>query len=118
LTGRKKTGGDGCGTVILLAVAFAVGRWTAPTEAPAPAPTPAVAPLQAFAEQREQSEAAPPAAVEPETPAIVEPEPEPDRFVYYRNCSAARAAGAAPIRTGEPGYAGHLDRDGDGVACE
>ncbi|MGO4441153.1 excalibur calcium-binding domain-containing protein [Rhizobium sp. RAF56] len=38
--------------------------------------------------------------------------------VYYRNCSAARAAGAAPIRKGEPGYAPKLDRDGDGIACE
>jgi len=33
----------------------------------------------------------------------------------YRNCSAARAAGAAPVRRGDPGYAPHLDRDGDGV---
>jgi hypothetical protein len=38
--------------------------------------------------------------------------------VYFRNCSAARAAGAAPIAVGEPGYASHLDRDGDGIACE
>lgn len=37
---------------------------------------------------------------------------------YYANCSAVRAAGAAPIRTGDPGYGSHLDRDGDGVACE
>lgn len=37
---------------------------------------------------------------------------------YYRNCSSARAAGAAPIKRGEPGYARHLDRDGDGLACE
>jgi hypothetical protein len=37
---------------------------------------------------------------------------------YYRNCSAARAAGAAPLYTGDPGYGPHLDRDGDGVACE
>lgn len=36
----------------------------------------------------------------------------------YPNCSAARAAGAAPIRVGEPGYGRHLDRDGDGIACE
>jgi len=36
----------------------------------------------------------------------------------YRNCSAARAAGAAPIRIDEPGYGPHLDRDGDGIACE
>ncbi|MFC7439660.1 excalibur calcium-binding domain-containing protein [Laceyella putida] len=38
--------------------------------------------------------------------------------VYYANCSEARAAGAAPIYAGEPGYAKKLDRDGDGVACE
>lgn len=37
---------------------------------------------------------------------------------YYRNCSAARAAGAAPVRVGDLGYARHLDRDGDGVGCE
>ncbi|WP_029109817.1 excalibur calcium-binding domain-containing protein [Mycobacterium sp. URHD0025] len=37
---------------------------------------------------------------------------------YYKNCTAARQAGAAPIHQGEPGYAEHLDRDGDGVACE
>lgn len=36
----------------------------------------------------------------------------------YHNCAAARAAGAAPIYRGEPGYAPHLDKDGDGVACE
>lgn len=36
----------------------------------------------------------------------------------YRNCAHARAAGAAPVRRGEPGYGPHLDRDGDGVGCE
>ncbi len=40
------------------------------------------------------------------------------RAEYYPNCSAARAAGAAPIRAGDPGYRAGLDRDGDGVACE
>lgn len=38
--------------------------------------------------------------------------------VYYENCDAARAAGAAPVYAGDPGYGSHLDRDGDGVACE
>jgi hypothetical protein len=38
--------------------------------------------------------------------------------VYYANCSEARAAGAAPIHRGEPGYASHLDRDGDGIGCD
>jgi hypothetical protein len=37
---------------------------------------------------------------------------------YYANCDAVRAAGAAPIRVGDPGYGRHLDRDGDGVGCE
>jgi hypothetical protein len=38
--------------------------------------------------------------------------------VYYANCDAARAAGAAPLRRGEPGYRPPLDGDNDGVACE
>lgn len=37
---------------------------------------------------------------------------------YYANCSTARAAGAAPVRRGDPGYASHLDRDNDGIGCE
>ena len=36
----------------------------------------------------------------------------------YANCSEARAAGAAPVRRGQPGYGSHLDRDNDGVGCE
>jgi len=36
----------------------------------------------------------------------------------YRNCAEARAAGAAPIDRGQPGYAPHLDRDNDGIGCE
>ncbi|MBL1074384.1 excalibur calcium-binding domain-containing protein [Nocardia sp. 2] len=38
--------------------------------------------------------------------------------VYYKNCAAARDAGAAPILRGEPGYRPALDRDNDGIACE
>lgn len=38
--------------------------------------------------------------------------------IHFRSCSEARGAGAAPIHRGEPGYARHLDRDGDGIACE
>ena len=37
--------------------------------------------------------------------------------VSYENCDAARAAGVTPLRRGDPGYAPHLDRDGDGFAC-
>jgi len=49
----------------------------------------------------------------PTTPTITTP---PN--VEYANCTAVRAAGAAPLYRGQPGYASHLDRDGDGVACE
>jgi len=38
--------------------------------------------------------------------------------VYYANCSEARAAGAAPLHRGDPGYRSALDRDDDGTACE
>jgi hypothetical protein len=36
----------------------------------------------------------------------------------YANCTEARAAGAAPVRAGDPGYSRKLDRDGDGIGCE
>jgi hypothetical protein len=54
-----------------------------------------------------------PAAV----PAPVAPAP-PAGAVYYANCAAVRAAGAAPIHRGDPGFASKLDRDGDGIGCE
>ena len=67
----------------------------APTSEPAPAPAPAAPP-----------------------PPPPPPAPAPDVDVYYENCAAARAAGAAPVYVGEPGYGPHLDRDRDGVGCE
>ena len=53
---------------------------------------------------------------EPE-PAYVAPEPA-NTSSYYENCTAARAAGAAPVYEGQAGYGPHLDRDRDGVGCE
>lgn len=51
-----------------------------------------------------------------------EPADRPQRAMggsaYFPNCTAARSAGVAPVRRGDPGYARHLDRDGDGVGCE
>ncbi|MEK4277678.1 excalibur calcium-binding domain-containing protein [Paenibacillus sp. FSL R7-0026] len=37
---------------------------------------------------------------------------------FYENCSEAFEYGVSNIRTGEEGYADHLDRDNDGIACE
>lgn len=50
--------------------------------------------------------------------AKAEPVQKSNGDVYYPNCDAARRAGRAPIRRGQPGYGSHLDRDGDGIACE
>ena len=46
------------------------------------------------------------------------PQQSQARDIFYRNCDAARAAGAAPLHRGHPGYRPPLDADGDGVACE
>ncbi|MCZ4537949.1 excalibur calcium-binding domain-containing protein [Gordonia terrae] len=54
----------------------------------------------------------------PTTTYTPPPAVEAPSSVYYANCSAVRAAGAAPIYAGQPGYSSKLDRDGDGVACE
>lgn len=51
----------------------------------------------------------------------IKPQPgpaPPPRGTYYANCDEARAAGAAPIYRGQPGYRPELDADNDGVACE
>jgi Excalibur calcium-binding domain len=46
------------------------------------------------------------------------PFPVASSGTYWRNCDEARAAGAAPIYVGDPGFRAALDRDGDGIACE
>ncbi|WP_366246666.1 GmrSD restriction endonuclease domain-containing protein [Cellulosimicrobium cellulans] len=63
----------------------------------------------------EPSPAAPaPTSAPPPAPA---PAPAP-ADVVYENCAAVRAAGAAPIHAGQPGYSPEFDGDGDGVGCE
>ncbi|WP_241031613.1 excalibur calcium-binding domain-containing protein [Rhodococcus koreensis] len=57
--------------------------------------------------------APPPAPV-----AIPTPPPVPKSTVSYGSCDEVRAAGAAPIYKGEPGYSTKLDRDKDGIACD
>ncbi|MGT2964882.1 excalibur calcium-binding domain-containing protein [Streptococcus acidominimus] len=71
--------------------------------------------------QKEEQAAAEQAAKEAasrETQATPAPAAPAGDTTYYKNCAAVRAAGAAPIYQGQPGYARHLDRDGDGIACE
>lgn len=74
-----------------------------------------------FLYQEPSTEAPAPAPVQPAQQPAQQPAPAPapaPAHVHYRNCREAKAAGAAPIYRGEPGYAPHLDRDGDGIACE
>ncbi|EOV9528004.1 S-layer homology domain-containing protein [Bacillus cytotoxicus] len=46
---------------------------------------------------------------------VVKPETKPNRFA---NCKEANAAGIYDITKESPYYGKHLDRDGDGIACE
>lgn len=41
-----------------------------------------------------------------------------ERSVFYSGCNQARAAGAAPLHRGTPGYRPEMDGDSDGIACE
>ena len=50
--------------------------------------------------------------------STAQPLRQQDKSGPFANCTTARAAGAAPVRRGDPGYGPHLDRDGDGVGCE
>ena len=88
----------------------------------APTNRPAAAPAQAAPAPVAVPAAQAPAAVPAPAPAQVQmapaPAPAPAAAVSYANCTAVRAAGAAPIRIGQPGYSSRLDRDGDGVGCE
>ena len=82
--------------------------------APLPAPPVVVAPEPVAAPVVEPAPEPEPVAPAPEP----EPAPAPAVEVYYKNCDAVRAAGAAPIYAGTPGYASHLDRDKDGIGCD
>ena len=57
----------------------------------------------------------PDASVAAEAPAAPSTAPVTEAFA---DCAAARAAGAAPLHRGDPGWSDRMDGDGDGVACE
>jgi hypothetical protein len=93
----------------------------ATTAAPAPrstsAPRPAPQPVPQPGPGRVPPAPVPAPAPAPAPAPVPAPAPDP-AGAYYANCSAAKAAGAAPLYAGEPGYRAALDRDHDGVACE
>ena len=95
-----------------------------PDGSPSATPEPEVTPeTEATPEpepaSEEPQEASDAPAVE-EEPAAPAPTPQPIRAPtqMYSSCAQARAAGAAPLYEGDPGYNPRLDRDKDGVACE
>jgi hypothetical protein len=59
-----------------------------------------------------------PAASIPAPSSEPGPAPAPAPGAPYENCAAARAAGAAPLHRGDPGWSDSMDGDGDGTACE
>jgi len=81
------------------------------TAAPAPKPAPVPAPAVVV-----------PAPVPVPVPAPVPdpvPAPAPAPDVFYQNCTAVKAAGAAPIYPGDPGWQDKFDgNDNDGIGCE
>ena len=97
---------------------------TTPDESPSATPEPEVTPEteatpepEPASEEPQEASDAPAAEEEPAPPA---PAPQPVRAPtqMYSSCAQARAAGAAPLYEGDPGYNPRLDRDKDGVACE
>lgn len=115
-----KRGNSNAGTIAIIAlVAFAIGKMSGGDPKPEP-------------EETRQAFVSPVQAEEQPTWTYAKPEPvtsPPQRFVSdeperafgsqpFRNCSHARASGAAPVHAGDPGYGPHLDRDGDGIGCE
>ena len=83
------------------------------TQEPAPVvedPTPA--PVQ---QATDPAYVAPPAE---QAPVQQVPAQQAPATPVFANCTEARAAGAAPLYAGSPGYSPKLDRDNDGVACE
>ncbi|HEY0414192.1 MAG TPA: excalibur calcium-binding domain-containing protein [Allosphingosinicella sp.] len=83
-----------------------------PEERGKPAPIPA----SWRAEKPEDPSPGPPAAAGP--PPSAGEALAVEASVYYPGCNQARAAGAAPIHRGQPGYRAGMDGDGDGIACE
>ncbi|MEV7866423.1 excalibur calcium-binding domain-containing protein [Streptomyces sp. NPDC088124] len=88
--------------------AATVTATTTETTAPAPAVTETVTAKPKPAPTVTETK-----TVEVTVEPAVDPDPDAggnDESVYYRNCAAARAAGAAPVHAGDPGYGPRAQR--------
>lgn len=105
-----------------------VSGWVATQPATAePAPAPVVEEPAPVVEEPAPAPAPEPVYEEPapapepvyEEPAPVYEAPAPVApTVSYASCKEVKAAGAAPIHLGDPGWDSKFDRDGDNVGCE
>lgn len=116
------------------AITLTVNHDSADAAASASASASAAAAAEASASAAAAEAEPPEPAVQKEEPAPVEepaqepaqaprqsgqnPDSEGAAGAYYANCTEAKAAGAAPLYRGDPGYRAKLDGDHDGVACE
>lgn len=100
-----------------LAGGFAWSAWSAPAGHGPKPPRAAFAPIPASPEER---------PLEPDKEWTSRAGDEPaeatataqDGSVHYSGCNEVRAAGKAPLYSGQPGYRLEMDGDGDGIACE
>ena len=122
-------------TAIASTLMFA-GVWKATEPQPVPAPTivdtkavpnmaivaPPVVRRHVVAPVRRVADAEPYNVVRPalgsSPPARPSTSSQSESSVFYSGCGEVRAAGAAPLHRGQPGYRAGMDGDGDGIACE
>jgi Excalibur calcium-binding domain len=110
-----KSSDKSLGTILAVAlIAFFVGRMSVDDVAVESKPATSTA-QQFMAEETPVPDDTPASLTEA---VFAEPAPAPQAPTYFENCDAARAAGAAPVMRGDPGYARRLDRDHDGIGCE
>ena len=74
--------------------------------------------VQKEAEERKRRDEAAAAARTRQRQSAPAPSQPAPAELNFRSCKEARATGYSHMRRGEPGYSPHLDRDGDGIACD
>jgi hypothetical protein len=87
-------------------------------EAPVEQPPVAETPVETPVVTPEPEVPVVPVPVEPAPAPVVEAPAPPPATPVYANCDAVRAAGAAPIHPGDPGWQDKFDRDKDGIGCD
>lgn len=109
--------GAGVKAKVSKAISLTVRATPAPASLVSHKPTPSASPTPSPSPSTTPTPSPEPTTAEPTPEPTAQPEPAPQQ-AYYSSCREAKAAGAAPLYRGDPGYRPGLDRDSDGVACE